>query len=128
MADPKDLGQGRWEVRVFLGRDESTGRQVKKYRAFRADGIRRARQVARELEQEIREEHERGQVEPTATFADVVERWWEMWRQRDRSPSTRQGYRYLIDRHLLNAPMASKPVTELTVGDFDRWYLALTKS
>ena len=120
----QDLGGGRWKVRVSFGRDEH-GTQVRRAKTFKADGIRKARVLAHGVETQIRADYEREQERPPDTFARATEQWWELWRRRDRSPSTRQGYRSMIDNHILRSPLASKPVTALRVGDFDRWYADL---
>jgi integrase len=126
-GDPQHLGGDTWRIRVFLGLDRDTGKQLRKSRSFKADGIRRARAEARRVEDEIRAEYEQSKQAPPDTLRTAVERWWGLWRQRDRSPHTRQSYRQLIDNHILQSPMAEKPLTDVTVGDFDRWYVDLTK-
>lgn len=127
MAEPIDIGGGQWKLRVFV--NEVDGRKVRYRRqvTFKADGIRRARTIARQKEAEVRAELT-AKHQGTTTVRRAAEDWWEFWLTLPRSPTTRNGYRTLLDNHILEAPFVDRPVGEVTTGEISRWYTALATS
>ena len=127
MADPVDLGGGRWRLNVFVNRHPTTGAKIRHRQqvTFRADGIRRARAYARQLEDDVRAALVAALVDPTPTVAAAAEAWWALWVKRPRSPTTRKGYRSIVDGHILRAPFAGARVDEVTTGQVERWYASL---
>lgn len=127
VADPVDLGGGRWLARIFINRHPATGEliRLRADRRFEADGIRRARTQARQIEATIRSELEAAQHNPTPTVRQAAEDWWVLWSKRTRSPTTRKSYRSILDVHILDAPFADKAVDKITTGEVERWYSSL---
>lgn len=150
MPDPVEVSPGRWKVRVFVSENQQTGEQVRRQVTFEANGIRRARTRAREIEDTIRADvHADVGHKTQATSADVVENalsttvdladgavtvaaatetWWALWVRRPRSPTTQRSYRTIIDTHIRSAPFAGTPVDAVTTGDVQRWYSTLGES
>jgi integrase len=86
---------GRWQVRIPLGRDETTGRRKRKckYADTQADAVRLLKQLSGQaLEGELR-------VTSTPTVARFLDDWHERNRD-DWKPSTARSYRIAIDAHL----------------------------
>jgi integrase len=86
---------GRWQVRIPLGRDEVTGTRKRKckYAKTQADAVRVLKQLSGQaVEGELR-------VTSTPTVAQFLDDWHARNRD-DWKPSTARSYRIAIDAHL----------------------------
>lgn len=113
----RHLGDDRWQCAVYLGRDEN-GAQRRKTRTFRARSKREATSKGHQVEADLRAELDRVVV----TVAQAAEDWWPRWLERERSPSTVESYRIILDRHILAGPLAGVPVEDVTTAAVERWY------
>jgi integrase len=120
-------GRGRnvWRVKVFLGRDPSTGQQ--QYLTRTVHGTKREAET--EMNQ-LLAELGRGAHSATSgaggTLADLAARFLEL--NSDRlSPTTVRGYRQILDRYLLPA-LGSRKVRSLRPADLDEFYAQLLRS
>src|SRR5690348_8252017 len=120
MAFLKHLGGDRWKVAVYLGKNPD-GTQRRPTRTFTASGKKDAAKKAAKLEAEIREAADRTVV----TVAQAAEDWWPRWLERERSPSTVESYRIILDKHIAAAPFAQLAVEDVTTGTVERWYGSL---
>lgn len=117
----RDLGDDRWQVVVFLGRDEHL-RQKRSARTIRAHGKREAERKAVKVEAELREAADRTDL----TLAQASEDWWAAWsKKQDRSPRTREDYRNILDTHILPSRLARQPIAKLKTGQIEAWYSEL---
>ena len=134
MASLRWLGKGRWEVVVQLGVDED-GRYRRTSRRFdgappteRGNPPKAVRQEAARLEAEL---GQRKLGEPDS-FGALCALWLEEWRHAvalgERSPTTAERYAGIVRRHVLPSRLARKRVRDVTVGDLDRWYVALRRA
>lgn len=114
----RQRGPGRWELRVFTGRDPLTGRKKYATKTVDANGIRHAeRELARYVT-----ELDGGQALTAGTFGDLLERWYDQ-NEADWSPNTCQLHRWAIDRRL--GGLKPLDVRHMTARDLDRFYKAL---
>jgi integrase len=88
----RQRGPSSWELRVHVGRDPDTG--AKQYATKTVRGTKR--EAEKELARLVAQVDD-GQV---ATMADLCEAWYAQ-HQPDWSPTTAQGYRAILDRHVL---------------------------
>lgn len=91
----RQVAAGRWELRVYLGRDPVTGRKRQRSRTFHG-GARAADRALAKMVTDLGVDR----TAPTAaTLNDLLARWMPLvWR--DRSPTTANGYESIIRRHL----------------------------
>ncbi len=119
----RERGPDTWQVVVYAGRDRATGREVRVRRTVHG-GIRRARQVERDLASEAvaarRREH------ANVTVSELLARWLEH-AEPDLAPSTAHTYRSYIDRVIVPR-IGTVPIAELTTADLDRLYSALRRT
>lgn len=123
MAAVRHLGGDRWKVTVSLGA-KGDGTYARTYRTVRAKNLTAARRMARDLESELATRRAVLTSE-RATLADVIEAWWAVWSLQDRSPTTRDEYRRLIDRRIIPGPLGQERIRDLHRGDFSEWYVHL---
>lgn len=100
-----DLGNRRWQVRIFLGRDASGTRQ---YRAFVVEGTRTdAEQALREKYAELRG------VGKTSNGSTPLSAFFEIWLKANvaLAPSSRAAYRFIWDSY------HAKRLGHRTLGD-----------
>jgi integrase len=111
-----------WELRVYVGRDEATGR-----RRYVNKTVRGGKREAERALAELVTHASRGDLRNSrATVAQLLERWFELVRA-DFSPSTERETRSIIDRTLLPG-LGEMPLNRLTVADIDRFYRRLLKA
>lgn len=118
----RQRGANSWELRVHAGRDEATGRKRYVTRTVRG-GKREAAKALASLVAEV----ERGTLSGRGgTVRELCERWYEAsvpgW-----SPTVVEGYRRLLDRHVLPT-FGDVPLRRLRTADLDAWYARLRSS
>ena len=97
MANIRKLPNGRWEVTVYIGRDQN-GKILRRY--ARAYSEREAKQIARDLENEIASKN------ITRVSMMKMTDWMETWFEITRpliAPTTRKAYRLYIEKHFTPA-------------------------
>jgi integrase len=116
-------GEGRWQVRVYLGKDPVTGRIRLRERTVRGTK-RQAEEVLGELLTQLREGslvQARG-----TTMAELLERWLAH-NEEDFSPKTVLEVRGVIKRTITPA-MGDRQVADITTGELDAFYQRLRRS
>ena len=117
--------RGVWEVRVYLGRDTSTGR--KRYRSRTVRGSRReADRVARAMVAEAETGAETAAVEPleeVLTFGRWLDEWW-VAKRTALSPSSVAPWRSAIELHL-KPSLGDLPLEELRLHHLEDLYQGL---
>jgi integrase len=125
-------GDDMWELRVYLGRDES-GRVRHVHRRFRGTRRGAERALARlVVESEDNVDHRRAALvdrtpnhrwNEKTTINDALEGWstngWE-----DLSPTTTRHYRELWDRHV-RASIGRRRISDLSAYDVERYFRSL---
>lgn len=109
---------GRWELRVFTGRDPLTGRKKYATKTIDATGIRQAERALAAYVTELARTDTAG----TGTFGDLLDRWYAQG-EPDWSPNTCQLHRWVID-HRLDG-LKPLDVRQIGTADLDRYYRAL---
>lgn len=112
---------GRWELKVYVGRDPLTGAKDYRYRTVDADGQRDADDKLAVFVAEVIGDGKR----PGAgrrTFGELAEKWFEA-RSGDGSPNTAYTERGIIDTRL--AGLAELDVLDVTTERLDEFYAAL---
>ena len=113
----------RWQVRVSLGRDPTTGRY--RYIAREVRGTKRtAQRAAAELVNEV--EHGLHGHRGPHTLAELIERWMTHIDALGRSPSTLARYRSAINKDIL-PQLGTTRIDRLTGADIDAFYARLKK-
>lgn len=116
----RERSPGRWQLRVYEGRDEITGTPTYRTRAFQ--GTKRQAQSALAA---MVAEVEAGIVKPKAmTVADMLEAWLKHIEHLGRSPTTLYGYRRLVLQ--LPEGFASTPIAKVTPKLIDDLYKHLS--
>jgi integrase len=113
-------GPKRWQLRVYEGRNDITGRKT--YRTRTVEGTKREAQTALAA---MVAEVEAGIVKPKAmTVAEMLEAWLKHIEHLGRSPSTLYGYRRLV----LQLPDGFKdtPIAKVTPKLIDDLYAHLS--
>lgn len=116
----RQRGPKRWQLRVYEGRDEITGKPT--YRTRTVEGTKREAQTALAA---MVAEVETGIVKPKAmTVADLLEAWLTHIEHLGRSPTTLYGYRRLV----LQLPdgFKSTPIAKVTPKLVDDLYAHLS--
>jgi hypothetical protein len=113
----------RWQVRVSLGRDPTTGRY--RYIAREVRGTKRtAQRAAVELVNEV--EHGLHGHRGPHTLAELIERWMTHIDALGRSPSTLARYRSAINKDI-PPHLGTTRIDRLTGADIDAFYARLEK-
>jgi hypothetical protein len=108
-----------WQVAVYLGRT-SAGQRRDVYETVPGTN----REAERRLAELVSEVNSGRRGAPTrVTLAALAEEWWET-SVSGLSPTTRRGYRRLLDVRILPA-LGTKRLTQLTTRDLDRYYTEL---
>ena len=122
----REKGPGRWDLRVFLGRDPITGKPKQISRAYiaprREPGAGR-REAAKQLAALIAEVERGGHGASTATFGVLLDEWTTHGERMGWSPKTLHEYRRKIDKQIRPA-LGAKRLDKLTAHDLDRFYAA----
>jgi len=109
-----------WQLAVYVG-VTTDGRRRYVYEAVRGT----KRDAERRLAELISEVDSGRRSAPTsATLRELAEVWWETAAS-ELSPTTRRGYRRLLDVRVLPA-LGAKRITRLTTQDLDRYYVELS--
>ena len=116
----RQLGPGRYQVRVFVGKDPRTGQGQRVERVVRTTRIAEARRAKSELEAEVREGRKGG---ATGTLADLLDQWVEE-RRDGWATKTYLENRRKIDR-VIGPMIGSTRLDKLTSYDLDRFYRKL---
>ncbi len=118
MASVREKRPGRWELRVYAGKDPLTGKKKWASRTVAADGVKDAKAQAVRWEVELADDAggERG------SFGDLLERWMAI-RSPRWSPSVRYQHRWMVDRHL--GQLVPVAVERITPQVLDEFYAAL---
>lgn len=117
-----------WEVRVYLGRDEITGKDRHLSRSFPAQpGERNPPRRVKDAEARLRIEARDGKhPSSNPTVAEILEAWW-VQASKDWSPWTAKGARGIIDRYLIPG-IGTVKVAKLTPARIDALYHSLSVS
>ena len=118
----RQRGKESWELRVFVGRDPDTDRKEYATRTFR--GTRR--EAEKELARLVVAADEGKIVAKTGTVGELCERWWSHGTP-DWAPRTAEGYRRILDRHIIPR-FGTTPLRRLRTSEIDAWYAKLRKS
>jgi integrase len=105
-----------WELRVYVGRDPTTGRKKYLTRTFRG-GKRAAEQ---ELAKLVVEVGGGGHSSQDTTVSDLIDQWLELITP-ERSPTTARGYRWIVDHYILPA-LGEVPLSKLKPAQLDTFY------
>lgn len=108
-----------WELRAYAGRDPITKRQKYVTRTFRG-GKREAEAVLARL---VTEAGSGGYAATDTTVGDLINQWLEL-ANRELSPSTARGYRWIVDTYVLPS-LADVPLSRLRTAQLDRFYVTL---
>lgn len=115
----RETRPGRWELRVYKGKDPLTGRKRWATRTVAAEGRRDAQRQCDAWALELHEEAggERG------TFGDLLVRWQALRAPRRWSPSVVRQTRWTVDHYL--RPLHEARVDRITTQTLDEFYAAL---
>lgn len=119
MANVRQRGEDRWELRVYVGRDPITGGKRYETKTVDAASERDAERAAWDFERAVR------RARPGArqvTVGDLLERWYKL-HERDWSPATARATRDVLDTTFL--PLAEVRLGDLRTADLDDFYAAL---
>jgi integrase len=117
----RDLGGGRWQVTVYVGRDD--GRQKRVTKVFRADGERAAKRIAPGVEARLRESAPDLEA-AMRTVGWLATRWHEHRASLpSSSPSTIGHQHYIVER--IKKDLGTVRLDELTPMRIERWYAQL---
>ncbi len=105
-----------WELRVYVGRDPTTGRKKYLTRTFRG-GKRAAEQ---ELAKLVVEVGGGGHSSQDTTVSDLIDQWLELITP-ERSPTTARGYRWIVDNYILPT-LGEVPLSKLKPAQLDAFY------
>ena len=122
----REKAPGRWELRVFLGKDPITGRpkQVSRvYTAPRREPGAGRREAAKQLAALVAEVERGGHAGSAATFGVLLDEWTAHGERMGLSPKTLHEYRRKIDKQIRPA-LGAKRLDKLTAHDLDRFYAA----
>ena len=112
----RERDPGRWELRVYTGRDQATKQPRQVSRTFR--GGKRA--AARALDELVAEVNEGRHIGTAATFATLLERW-EKTLEGTRSANTADTYRSHI-RVRIRPTLGEIKLRSLNASDLDLFY------
>ena len=114
-------GKDAWRAKIFLGRDDATGRQ--RYLTRTIHGTKRQAEAV--LNQLIVETGQGSNLDTEATVRDLAQRWMVLAGDR-LSPTTSNEYRRLLDRQILPS-LGTRKVRTLRAADLDVFYSNLLR-
>ncbi|HVC22356.1 MAG TPA: tyrosine-type recombinase/integrase, partial [Candidatus Dormibacteraeota bacterium] len=114
-------GKDVWRAKIFLGRDDATGRQS--YLTRTIHGTKRQAETL--LNQLIVESGQGSNLDTEATVRDLAQRWMVLTGDR-LSPTTSNEYRRLLDRQILPS-LGTRKVRTLRAADLDVFYSNLLR-
>ena len=115
----RSRGKESWELRVHAGRDPDTSRKQYVTRTVRGT----KREAARELARLVAQVDDGLVAAKAGTVGELCERWYTQ-AQLDLSPAVADGYRRILDRHVLPR-WGSTSLRRLRTADLDAWYAQL---
>ncbi|MGH9172052.1 MAG: tyrosine-type recombinase/integrase [Acidimicrobiales bacterium] len=116
-------GDGRWQVRVYLGKDPTTGKIRLKERTVQGT----KREAERVLGELLARAQDGSLPDPRGiTMAELLKRWLEL-NESDFSPKTVLEVRGVIKRTVVPL-IGDRLVSEVTTGDLDAFYQVLRTS
>jgi integrase len=120
MAEPIRKGEGKWLVRVFLGRDEN-GR-----RRFHNKTIRGTKKDAERYRTKVERARDLGEsIEPTReTVGAFLDRWLESAAKPRVRARTYRDYKGIVDRYLRPA-LGAVPLGRLSPMEIQAYYVAM---
>lgn len=118
MAQLQHLDGDRYRIRVYVGTDPVTGRQMVRSRSFRATGPRDAAKKAAEVETALRHDLTSTTIDHS-TIAGLLDEWLAV-KRRKLSPTTIYGYEHRVRK--ITAQFGRMPADELTGRQIDDWY------
>jgi integrase len=117
----REIGAGRWELRVPLAPDPVTGRRRQRSVTFRGSKREANRKLAT-----LVADADAGRGQGTrATLSELLDPWWEH-KQPHLSPTTAREYKRLIDQRL-RPDLGSRRLDAITAAVLDGYYLRLQK-
>ena len=120
----REKAPGRWELRVYVGRDAVTGRpkQISRvYTAPRREPGAGKREAAKQLAALVAEV-ERGKLGgSSSTLGALLDEYIAHIERMGRAPTTLYGYRRIVAKRIGPA-LGSKRLDKLTAHDLDRFY------
>jgi integrase len=114
-------GKDAWRAKIFLGRDDATGRQ--RYLTRTIHGTKRQAEAV--LNQLIVESGQGTNLDTEATVRELAQRWMVLAGDR-LSPTTSNEYRRLLDRQILPS-LGARKVRNLRAADLDLLYSKLQR-
>jgi hypothetical protein len=124
VATVREIAPGRWELRVYLGKDPLTGKPRQPSRTVDATGKRDAQLKANALELELRGE---GLSGDGGTFGELLEVWHAYKAANNRNaPSSVKTSRILIDAYLMR-PLGKLDVRKIRTEMLDDFYSVLAE-
>lgn len=112
----REASPGTWYLRVYAGRDRTTGNPRQVHRTFKGTEKEARKELAR-LVTEVQDGKVGG---PTSTFGQLLDRWLEHI-EPTRRPKTLHEYRAKIDKRIRPA-LGSKKLAKLSPHDIDVCY------
>lgn len=116
----RPAGSGRWELRVFAGKDPVTGRDQRISRVVRGT----KRQAESKLAELVAGTANGERAGTDATVEVLLDRYLEHLERQGLSPTTLLAYRRYIKLHIVPV-LGVVPVRKLTAWDLDRLYGAM---
>lgn len=117
----RELGPGRWELRVPLAPDPVTGRRRQRSASFRGS----KREAGRELARLVADADSGRGAGTRTTLSELLDQWWEHKRPH-LSPTTAREYERLVEKRL-KPDLGRKRLDALTAADLDGYYLRLQR-
>ncbi len=114
-------GERSWELRVYAGRNDKTGK--KQYLSRTVKGSRR--DAEKELARLVTRVDDGVLTANTGTVGELVELWYSRG-ELEWSPTTADGYRSIIDRQILPR-WGNVALRRLRTADLDAWYSELRR-
>lgn len=117
----RELGGGRWELRIPLAPDPVTGQRRQRSVTFRGS----KREATRELTRLVSDADSGRGAGTRTTLTALLDKWWEH-KQGQLSPTTAREYERLIDKRL-KPDLGRKRLDAITAADLDAYYLRLQR-
>ena len=119
----REIGPGRFEVRVFVGRDPRSGSVRHAQRTLCAGGLRAAKKAQTDLAVEVAGG---GIAKSGETFGDLLEEWLDFGRRRGWSSKTSSENRRKVDR-VIKPILGRVRLDKLDAKRLDDFYTDLSR-
>jgi integrase len=123
----RQVGEGKWEIRVFAGRDPVT-KKTRHVSRTTTEGVKAAQKLKARLITEVEDglhvvevPQEPVEVELPMTFGELLDEWMTNRKKRGRAVTTLNGYRVNIEATIRPA-LGSVELAKLTQRDLDSFY------